>query len=152
MSDIVFRAPCTVGSVVEFEAKVVLTHGDLMRVSVSAIKHSPSLGCSPAPAAAQAAPADGAPPAAAHAALTTTFSFLFAAPPGCAVPPVRPETLDDAADWLLAARQHREDGYPLPPPLTGSWTEPSLGSDSDGRGGGGGGGSGAGSATKPAMR
>lgn len=93
---------------------MVLTHGDLMRVSVAAIKHEPAFAGLP-----------GARQAAAHSALTTTFSFLFAAPPGAAVTPVRPETLADAGDWLLAARQHAEDGYP-PPPL-GAWGQPGGG-------------------------
>ena len=150
MSDIVFRSPCTVGSVVEFDAKVVLTHGDLMRVAVAAVKHTPALGPA-APVAASAADGGGGGGAgggrggaggggahpAQHAALTTTFSFLFAAPPGHRVPPVRPETLADAADWLLAARQHREDGYPLPPPLTGTWDRPAGPSGGSGGNGGG---------------
>lgn len=85
-------------------SQVVLTHGDLMRVSVQAIKHEP----------AQAGVGGGSRHKV-HQALTTTFSFLFAAPPGAVVPPVRPDSLEDAADWLLAARQHAEDGYPPPP-------------------------------------
>jgi hypothetical protein len=82
--------------------QVVLVHGDLMRVAVQAIKHEPAQG------------APGA-PGGVHQALTTTFSFLFAAPSGTDVPGVRPETLEDAADWLLAARQHEDDGYPPAP-------------------------------------
>jgi hypothetical protein len=100
---------------------VVLTHGDLMRVSVAAIKHEPAMG---------AGCAGGVPAPRQDQALTTTFSFLFAAPPGTDVAPVRPDTLADAADWLLAARQHADDGYPSPPLDWGS------------RGGGGGGGAG----------
>jgi hypothetical protein len=89
----------------------VLVHGDLMRVAVQAIKHEPAQVRGP-----------GA-PGGVHQALTTTFSFLFAAPNGADVPPVRPETLEDAADWLLAARQHEDDGYP-PPPM--EWGAASL--------------------------
>jgi len=105
MSDITFKQPVTVGSIVEFDAKVVLTHTDLMRVAVRAIKHEPvqssgggAGGHGPAPRA-----------------VTTTFSFLFAAPPGTAVPPVRPETEVDEADLAFALRQHAEDSYPPPP-------------------------------------
>ncbi|GBF98047.1 hypothetical protein Rsub_10275 [Raphidocelis subcapitata] len=111
MSDITFKQPVTVGSIVEFEAKVVLTHGELMRVSVAAIKHEPAMG---------AGCAGGAPVPRPDQALTTTFSFLFAAPLGSDVAPVRPDTLADAADWLLAARQHADDGYPRPPLEWGS--------------------------------
>ena len=86
---------------------MVLTHGDLMRVSVQAIKHEPAQGAAAARGALQRP----------QQALTTVFSFLFAAPPGSVVPPVRPDSLADAADWLVAARQHAEEGYP-PPPIT----------------------------------
>jgi acyl-CoA hydrolase len=105
MSDVAFKQPVTVGSIVEFDATVVLTQRGLMRVGVQAVKHEPAMGGGGA----------AAPRPRTHQALTTTFSFLFAAPPGVAVPPVRPETLADAADWLLAARQQAEDGYPPPP-------------------------------------
>ncbi|KAI8462628.1 MAG: hypothetical protein J3K34DRAFT_527607 [Monoraphidium minutum] len=112
MSDITFKQPVTVGSIVEFDAKVVLTHGDLMRVSVQAIKHEPAVF----------AAGRGVPPRAQQA-LTTVFSFLFAAPPGAVVVPVRPDSLADAADWLVAARQHAEEGY-SPPPIAAWGPEP----------------------------
>lgn len=83
-----------------------------MRVSVQAIKHEP----------AQSVPARGLPPRPLQA-LTTVFSFLFAAPPGAVVTPVRPDSLADAADWLVAARQHAEEGYP-PPPIAAWGTPP----------------------------
>ena len=158
MSDVSFKQPVTVGSIVEFDAKVgplqgvsgqtcmvaarcdgravfapfvcviatatrhatecratpvlpvsllaqvVLTHSDLMRVAVQAIKFEPAQGG-----------AGTAPRSAGQQALTTTFSFLFAVPPGAQVPPVVPESLADASEWLLAARQHADDGYPPPP-------------------------------------
>lgn len=91
----------------------MLTDGDLMRVAVQAIKFEPAQGV---PWSGSGGGGSGVairgPP---QQALTTTFSFLFAAPCGWPVPPVAPDSLADAAEWLDAARQHAEDGYPAAP-------------------------------------
>eukprot|EP00201_Polytomella_parva_P020210 CAMPEP_0175043536 /NCGR_PEP_ID=MMETSP0052_2-20121109/3247_1 /TAXON_ID=51329 ORGANISM="Polytomella parva, Strain SAG 63-3" /NCGR_SAMPLE_ID=MMETSP0052_2 /ASSEMBLY_ACC=CAM_ASM_000194 /LENGTH=522 /DNA_ID=CAMNT_0016306617 /DNA_START=280 /DNA_END=1844 /DNA_ORIENTATION=+ len=103
MDDVTFRAPVPIGSLLHLKAKVIFVEGPVIRVHVTA-----SIAVS------ELSPGESV--------LTNTFSFAFvnrrispqeSGPDFIVAPPVYPETLPEAMEYVAGLKRHMDDDASL---------------------------------------